>query len=98
MSTPMDYQTKLVFDRDNDYSSPSLYRRVVGEVINLNVTGPNNSNVVRSVYERSKAKPLDGCLLHFLIYLKGTPSKSLAYSKSSHFLTSLHLIGHMDVD
>ena len=78
-------------------SNPSLYRRLVGNLVYLIVTHPNISYVVHQVSQYLSASRSTHyvAILHILRYLKGTLFHGLFYSTQSLFVLrdSLMLIG-----
>ena len=66
-------------------SNPSLYRRLVGNLVYLTVTRPNISYAIHQVSQYLSAPRLTHytAILHILRYLKGTLFHGLFYSAQS---------------
>ena len=66
-------------------SNPSLYRRLVGNLVYLTVTRPNISYAIHQVSQYLSAPRLTHytTILHILRYLKGTLFHGLFYSAQS---------------
>ena len=66
-------------------SNPSLYRRLVGNLVYLTVTRPNISYAIHQVSQYLSAPRLThyATILHILRYLKGTLFHGLFYSAQS---------------
>lgn len=97
-TTPLPPGLHLLNDATNRLSSPDVYRRLVGRLLYLNLTRPYITHAVH-VQQLSQfvEKPTSSHLaaaIHFVKYLKGTPSLGIFYSAQSSF----SLITYSDAD
>jgi len=72
------------------------YRRIIGRLLYLTITGPDISYAVQhlSQFLQHPCVPHYQAALHVLRYLKGTPNKGMYYSKDN----SLQLEAYCDAD
>ena len=84
MSTPMDPNVRLQEDEGKDLEDVTMYRQLVGSLINLALTRPDISypvGVVNRYMSNPKKSHLDA-VRHILRYLKGTINFGILYKET----------------
>ncbi|KAK2996941.1 hypothetical protein RJ639_024875 [Escallonia herrerae] len=95
-STSMDQQHKLTPDTGSMCSDPGQYRRLVGRLLYLTITRPDNSYAVHvlSQFMHAPRQPHLDAALQVLRYLKGAPGQGILLPANS----SLTLHAYCDAD
>ena len=84
--TPMSSSTKLSLDPSGVEVSPTLYRSIIGSLLNLTASRPNItfSVGVCAQYQAALKESHLTAVKRIIQYVNGTPDYGLSYSKDSN--------------
>lgn len=83
-NTPLELTIKLIKDDGQPLSNPTLYRRLVGSLVNLTMTHPDLAHAMQVVsqFVSDPHKPHLIVVHHILRCIHGTINQGLFYSTS----------------
>ena len=92
----MELNLKLSKYKGEELKDPSLYRRMIGRLLHLTITGPDITYAIHrlSQYMAKPRKPHLDAVYKVLQYLKSEPRKGILFSSKSE----LNVKGFLDFD